>query len=382
MELVGACPSAYEPPGVVHGILETFYMSCLRLTLLLRWVTDHGRPVASAFDVVYVPHALFMTFIPATSHQMDCLRAPDFVEPASDLACDSTHDDTPDIVVLAGPFAQRLSMKRLVQLSATFNEVFDPSASEDEAAGYPVFVITDTVYDFWKFFKYIYRSPDPGFRACRDFSTLAALLRVCVKYRVEKPLQDLKDRLYAIFPRTLGDWSTAERSMPFKYGSHNLAFEALNLVRLLGETVADILPGVLYYCALFDEDIIRQGAGRIDGTLETLSGDDVELVLAAQGIIMEGAVELSVEIILFDMHRGPLDYKTEGRAKLASRVDEMTTLLTDDPLRPRLVRLACQIYGGPGEVGVFNTVMRWRGGVWDRLVRLAGGHAAEPGPEA
>ncbi len=316
------------------------------------------------------------------------------VEQESGLARNPEVADTVEVVLLTGP-SVRLSRKRLAQLSPFFDEVFAPSAAQNEVAGCPVFVVDDTRFDFQQFIAYIYwyESPfhsvhrlimsgspvEPAVNECHDFSIIAALLRMCFKYRMHRPLADAKNRLRAMFPHTLDDWSAWDRILPFKPVRYHLAFEALNLVRLLGDSGADILPAVLYHCALFDADIIRQGAPRIDGTLEKLSEDDVKLVLETQGIIMEHAVKLTMDIIECDTFHGPRGFRraltSQEHAGLVWCADTFATLLTNDPLHWSMVYVADYAYGGQWRPELKPTVEQWQNDLWARLVRLAWGEA-------
>ncbi|RDX42586.1 hypothetical protein OH76DRAFT_94343 [Lentinus brumalis] len=300
------------------------------------------------------------------------------VEQESGLARNPEVADTVEVVLLAGP-SVRLSRKRLAQLSSFFDEVFAPSAAQNEVAGCPVFIVDDTRFDFQQFIAYIYCPVEPAVNECHDFSIIAALLRMCFKYRMHRPLADAKNRLRAMFPHTLEDWSAWDRILPFKPVRYHLAFEALNSVRLLGDSVVDILPAVLYHCALFDADIIRQGAPRIDGTLEKLTEEDIKLVLAAQGIIMEHAVKLTMDIIECDTFHGPRRFRraltSQEHAGLVWCADTFATLLTNDPLHWSMVYVADYAYGGQWRPELKPTVEQWQNDLWDRLVRLARGEA-------
>ncbi len=123
-----------------------------------------------------------------------------------------------------------------------------------------------------------------------NFSVLAALVRMGHKYEVESVLDESLRRLRTVYTTDFAVWDEHQHqgtSAVSLCGQD--AIEAVNLFRLTGQS--PMLPSAFYACARLAISEILGGIERADGTLETLSAGDLELLL-------EGRTEL----LKYDAH--------------------------------------------------------------------------------
>ncbi len=123
-----------------------------------------------------------------------------------------------------------------------------------------------------------------------NFSVLAALVRMGHKYEVESVLDESLRRLGTVYTTDFAVWNEHQHEGTSVVSlCDEDAVEAINLFRLTGQS--QMLPSAFYACARLDISEILAGMERADGTLETLSAEDLELLL-------EGRTEL----VKYDAH--------------------------------------------------------------------------------
>ncbi|TFK84275.1 hypothetical protein K466DRAFT_602142 [Polyporus arcularius HHB13444] len=194
---------------------------------------------------------------------------------------------------------------------AFHSEVFDgmfrqplPSPTQAEAAdqiieGCPVVSLDDTPNDIVHLLLVMYGRNQLSSAEEVVYPALAALLRVGDKYGAQAVVQKCVWFFMSMFPATLDHWEDA-RDYRHRIGfkDHD-AIEVYNLLRHIGPSLrwpapaphparSDVrplktpLPIALFLCAQLDEDVLRSGTRRADGTPETLSKADLECIVKMQ----------------------------------------------------------------------------------------------------
>lgn len=132
------------------------------------------------------------------------------------------------------------------------------------------------------------------------YPVLAALLRVGDKYGAQAVVHKCVGFFMTMFPATLDHWEVArEYRHRIGFKDHD-AIEVYNLLRRIGPSLCRTVPAphparpdvrplktplpiALFLCAQLDEDVLRSGTRRADGTPETLSEADLECIVKMQG---------------------------------------------------------------------------------------------------
>ncbi|KAI0688695.1 hypothetical protein C8T65DRAFT_118016 [Cerioporus squamosus] len=192
-----------------------------------------------------------------------------------------------NIVVVAQQTAFRFHRGTLSRHSEIFRSLFSvPQPTSPETLDdCPVIRVTDISYDF----KFLLRAIYDGVSLfCTDspmqFSVLASLVRMGHKYEVDPVLDESLRRLSTVYTTGFATWHQHQhKGTSLVTLRREDAIEALNLFRLIGRS--QMLPSAFYACARLEISELFAGFRRVDGTLETLSNEDLELVL-------EGRTEL------------------------------------------------------------------------------------------
>ncbi|RDX41828.1 hypothetical protein OH76DRAFT_1363808 [Lentinus brumalis] len=198
-----------------------------------------------------------------------------------------------NIIVIAQQTAFCFHRGTLAKHSEIFCSLFTvpQPTSPDTMDGCPVICVTDTPYDFKFLLRAIYDGVSVfATKGPMNFSVLAALVRMGHKYEVESVLDESLRRLGTVYTTDFAVWNEHQHEGTSVVSlCDEDAVEAINLFRLTGQS--QMLPSAFYACARLDISEILAGMERADGTLETLSAEDLELLL-------EGRTEL----VKYDAH--------------------------------------------------------------------------------
>ncbi|KAH9937893.1 uncharacterized protein BXZ73DRAFT_25208, partial [Epithele typhae] len=206
------------------------------------------------------------------------------------------------IILIAGTAAFCVHKGVLIALSPIFRDILalPQSPNNDTMEGRVVVRIADSGPDMTNFLRAVFC---PGYkRLVRNtqqvsFPELASILRMAHKYEVPEAVAIAVDRLSqrfcAPFHTSLGrrvTWDDVQKHLGTTHAAVNFnpadaAFEALNLMRRINAAAGPTrfpdraLAVALFYCCVAAEQnprLLRSGAPRKDGTVETPSDADFE----------------------------------------------------------------------------------------------------------
>ncbi|KAI0737111.1 hypothetical protein C8Q80DRAFT_438353 [Daedaleopsis nitida] len=151
-----------------------------------------------------------------------------------------------------------------------------------ENAGLCTLYLSDTAYDLTQFVHIVYAhsAPPDGI----PFPVLAAWLRLAARYNIPRLAHAALAQLKSLFPTTLSGWDDRAEARKRHGYQPDHAIEAVNALRMLGNrgNALGLLPAALYACTQLEHDVRARCMGRIDGTPERLSHEDIELALCAK----------------------------------------------------------------------------------------------------
>ncbi|KAM5531624.1 hypothetical protein V8D89_014710 [Ganoderma adspersum] len=196
-----------------------------------------------------------------------------------------------NVVIVAGSAAFRVHTSILSRHSEVFQDTFGvprPAlpAPSDVFDGHPVVHVSDSAHDFKQLLCMLYdgvRFMPPDHPVA--FSTIAAVARL-----------GHKRRLRSIFRPSYEEWCQQEGRSSHLVGSVPSSgwIEALNLIRLIGET--DMLPVAIYQCCQPPSTVLFKGTRRVDGTVETLDLPTLELCFNVHTKLIQRQAQLNGRI--------------------------------------------------------------------------------------
>ncbi|KAI0820490.1 hypothetical protein BC628DRAFT_1396658 [Trametes gibbosa] len=201
------------------------------------------------------------------------------------------------IVVVAQETGYRIHKSILARHSEVFCDLFSvpQTSADDHLDGCPVVRISDPSVDFSNLLKAFYDTARDCSLYQRDqrlpFALVAGLYELAHKYQIDNLMQQMLVRLQSIFTDNLETWDaldhiriddryTTIRSASLEVASSTDAIRAVNLVRRSG--VMSMLPVAFYLAAFHHADVLLRGIPRPDGTIDTLSHEDLALCLDAR----------------------------------------------------------------------------------------------------
>lgn len=190
-----------------------------------------------------------------------------------------------NIVLVTGDTAFRVHRGILAKSSAVFKDLFELSqpTDGDTIEGCPTIPLSDTPTDvsglldaLYHGVKYIRRDSYPSWDVVRGMVLLGR------KYQIDD-LRDLGiDHLKRIFPTDIAGWDAVCRGT----FSSCMSFSREDYIGIATLAREIDLPLVrthaLYKCCLLSNSVLVNGHERPDGSMEKLSPEDLQLVLAAR----------------------------------------------------------------------------------------------------
>ncbi|EIW56963.1 uncharacterized protein TRAVEDRAFT_151611 [Trametes versicolor FP-101664 SS1] len=207
--------------------------------------------------------------------------------------------DDGSVVVIAQDTAYKIHKSMLARHSEVFNGLFSvpQTSADDHLDGCPVVPVPDSSADFSNLLKALYdTSRDSSlFQLDRrlSFSVVAGLYELAHKYQIDHLMEQMLVRLKSCFTDNLREWDaldhvttghgqryTVVRSPSLEVLSSTDAIRAINLARRTGALT--MLPAAIYLASFHHADVLLTGIARPDGTLDTLSREDLVRCLDAR----------------------------------------------------------------------------------------------------
>ncbi|OJT05755.1 hypothetical protein TRAPUB_3393 [Trametes pubescens] len=207
--------------------------------------------------------------------------------------------DDGSIIVIAEHTAYKIHKSVLARHSEVFNGLFSvpQTSADDHLDGCPVVHLSDSSEDFSTLLKALYDTSRDSSLFQLDkklsFSVVAGLYELAHKYQIDHIMDQMLVRLKSCFTDNLKAWDaldhvtagqgqryTVVRSPSLEVLSSTDAIRAINLARRTGALT--MLPTAIYLASFHHADVLLTGIARADGTLDTLSREDLVRCLDAR----------------------------------------------------------------------------------------------------
>ncbi|KAH9856090.1 hypothetical protein C2E23DRAFT_810040 [Lenzites betulinus] len=207
--------------------------------------------------------------------------------------------DDGSIVVIAQDTGYKIHKSVLARHSEVFRDLFSlpQTSADDHLDGCPVVRITDASGDFSNLLRALYDTTRDfslfQLHKRQPFAVVAGLYELAHKYQIDNLAEQMLRRLRSIFTDNLNTWDALEhvrvergytivRSASLEVASRTDAIRAVNLARRSG--IASMLPVAIYLTTFHRTGVLLTGIPRPDGTIDTLSHEDLVRCLDARAI--------------------------------------------------------------------------------------------------
>ncbi|TFK89065.1 hypothetical protein K466DRAFT_487650 [Polyporus arcularius HHB13444] len=204
--------------------------------------------------------------------------------PVDARRCDSVYwFEDGNTILVAGDVDFRVHAGALTKRSPVLRELLS-NPHPETADSIPVIQLFDHPTDIRRLLgAFIYGNDLRFITDGPDFQTLSSLLRMGHKYKLEHAVDAVLEYLQPYYPSRLTDWEAMRAGPPSFSALDHIG--VVNIARLT-DTPA-LLPVAFLHCCAVDPKVLRQGFTREDGTIETLSPDDLATVLMARAELMQ-----------------------------------------------------------------------------------------------
>ncbi|KAH9925125.1 uncharacterized protein B0H18DRAFT_877402 [Fomitopsis serialis] len=186
-----------------------------------------------------------------------------------------------NIIIVAQGIGFRLSKGLLAQNSQVFRDMLSLPQPSDASHvetydGCPVVHVTDTVDELRVLAMTVFN----GFSFVRNsglsFDDVAMGIRVAHKYNIQGLLDRSLRILDQYYPSSYTSWDEAVTCLEDDWDPTR-AITGVKLARLTGSM--NMLPAALYMCCQLDGRVLLEGRNRPDGSVDTLSPEDLALCI-------------------------------------------------------------------------------------------------------
>ncbi|KAI0640938.1 hypothetical protein C8Q79DRAFT_424060 [Trametes meyenii] len=221
---------------------------------------------------------------------------------ALDIRRDSEYwFDDGSIVIVARDTAYKVHKSILARHSRVFSDLFSApqTTADDYVECTPAVHVQDAPSDFSNLLKALYDTPQDSTLFQHDqrlsFAVVAGLYELAHKYQIDNLAEEMLRRLKSCFTHNLQTWDALDhvsvgegqrftiiRSPSLKVCAAIDAIRAVNLARRAN--IPSLLPVAVYIASFHHAQALLDGIARHDGTVDTLSREDLELCLDARVI--------------------------------------------------------------------------------------------------